>query len=131
MLETATILTSLKTVCEIVRSFAGIKDAAMIDSKTSELQSKILEVQNFALEEQLAKKTLSEKIGSLEKEILDFKNWEAEKTKYYLRNIGLGTVVYTLKDEPMNKGETFHQICSHCYEKQYKSILQFASRKLS
>jgi len=127
MIEAATIFTALKAIGEIAKSFVGIRDAAMIGAKTSELMSKILEVQTFAFEEQLVKKSLSEQIGALEKEILNFKNWEAEKTKYYLRSIGLGAVVYALKDEPMNEGEPFHQICAHCYEKQCKSILQFES----
>jgi hypothetical protein len=129
MIETAsTLLSAFNGVSEIAKSLIGIRDAAMIDSKIAELMGKILEANSIAFNEQLAKQALSEKISVLEKEILSFKNWETDKTKYYLRNIGGGAFVYALKDEPMNEGETFHQICTNCYEKRQKSILQREAR---
>jgi hypothetical protein len=124
-------LIALKSIKEFIKDIITTRDIVVIQSKVSELQSKILEAQDIAFTEQEEKFLLSEKIRSLEKEILEFKNWSAEKDKYYLRNFGVGTIVYALKDEPMNKGETFHQICANCYEKQQKSILQFKSRSTS
>lgn len=124
-----TFITAFNGIVEIAKSLKGIRDSAIFDSKVSELMGKILEVNNIAFQEQISKQALSEKVGTLEKEILDFKNWEAEKIKYYLHNIGIGTFVYALKDESMNEGETFHQICATCYERKYKSILQYEARK--
>lgn len=127
--EVAALVSSVNSIVEIVNSFKDIAGDAAITTKTSELLTKVVEMQRYAIEAQSAQGTLIKRISELEKEVCNLKNWEMEKGKYYLRDIsGLGTYVYALKDEPINKDEIFHQLCSRCYEKQCKSILQFESR---
>lgn len=123
----STICASFKSIVELLKGFKNFKDTSAIQAATSELMSKVLETQQIAYEEQMIKQNLINNICTLKEKILNFENWEVEKTKYFLDSIG-GAFVYSLRDEPINEGVEFHQICTNCYEEQRKSILQHEPR---
>jgi hypothetical protein len=59
----------------------------------------------------------------LEKELNEMKQWEADRARYQLTDIGGGVVALTIK-ESMRNGEAFHRICANCAAKGNKSFLQ-------
>jgi hypothetical protein len=121
--EITTTLGSLKAAFEIAKSFVGVRDATVIQSKVFELQREILAAQQSALSAQQAQSSLLQQIGDLEKQIADMKTWEAEKERYQLTEVAPRVFAYTLKPE-MSGVEPVHWICAVCYQNGKKSILQ-------
>lgn len=119
----ASLFTALKAIKELASSLIEIRDSTIVESKIIELNSMVLDAQDFALSSQSVQHRLSEEISALKKEIMQAKNWAAEKRRYNLKNIK-GVFVYELKKELVDAGEQYHQICANCYENQYKSLLQ-------
>lgn len=110
-------ISGLKTVMDVLKGFKDIGDANTRNAVAVELQEKIL----AAYQAQMA---LAEQIGNLEKEVAQFKNWEAEKERYILTDYGSGTFAYALKPDKAD-GEPAHRICANCYTQGHKSLLQF------
>jgi len=73
-----------------------------------------------ALERQLS---LTNRVGELEQEIMDFKNWERAGQRYQLFEIASGVHAYKLKPG-VQPPEPSHMLCANCYSKRQKSILQ-------
>jgi hypothetical protein len=109
-------ISGLKTVMDTLKGFKDIGDANVRNSVAVELQQKIL----AAYQAQMA---LAEEVGSLEKEVAAFKNWDAEKAKYELKDIGQGCVAYALK-EGVQPAEPPHYLCANCYAQNKKRFLQ-------
>jgi rubrerythrin len=121
--EIATTIGSLKAAFEIVKSFIGVRDATVIQSKIFELQREILSAQQSALSAQQAQFSLLEQIDDLEKQIADMKTWETEKQNYQLTEVAPRVFAYALKPG-MGGTEPLHWICAVCYQNGKKSILQ-------
>ena len=117
-------IASLQTAGQIAKSFVGIRDAAVIQSKVIELQTEILAAQHAALAAQSDQFTLLQRIRELEEQTAKLEAWEAEKQRYELKDYGGGTFAYELKPEEA-RGEPSHRVCAACYQKGQKSILQF------
>ena len=100
-------ISGLKTVMDTLKGFKDISDANTRNAVAVELQQKILAAYQ-------AQMTLTEQIGNLEKEVAQFKNWEAEKDRYKLTDFGGGTFAYALKPDKAN-GEPPHRICANCF----------------
>jgi hypothetical protein len=111
-------LSAIKTAFDIAKGLKDIDTAASRNAAVIELQEKILAARE-------AQTALLDRIGELEKEMARFETWEAEKKRYKLTDFGAGTFAYSLKPEEAN-GEPPHRICAACYQKNRKSILQFA-----
>jgi len=121
--EIATTLGSLKAAFEIAKSFIGVRDATIIQSKVFELQREILSAQQSALSAQQAQFSLLEQIRDLEQQITDMKAWETEKERYELTEVAPRVFTYVLKPD-MGSAEPPHWICAACYQNGKKSILQ-------
>jgi uncharacterized protein (DUF3084 family) len=107
----------------IINSLKGLKDindANVRNTVAIELQQKILS----AYQDQTA---LTEKIRELEEDVAAFKNWDAEKQRYKLEDLGEGRLVYALKPE-MQGSEIAHNLCANCYSQSKKRILQKEQR---
>jgi hypothetical protein len=72
---------------------------------------------------QLAQSELIERVGALEKEMATFEAWEAQKKRYELKDVGLGSLAYVVKESERGT-EHPHQICAACYQHRKVSILQ-------
>lgn len=59
----------------------------------------------------------------LEAEVLKLKDMKAELSRYELKQLPPGTLVYALK-ETDQRGEPSHYICPTCYQRGKKSLLQ-------
>jgi hypothetical protein len=105
-----------KTMLDMAKGLKDMNDAAIRNGAVIDLQEKILTARE-------AQTLLLERIGYLEKEVARFETWEADKQRYALKDVGLGSLAYTV-NESMRGSEPSHQICAACYQHGKKSILQ-------
>ena len=120
----STVLSSLVAAKDITQAMVGLRDAAALNGKIAELNSKIIDAQSgvFLVNEERA--TLIKRVSDLEKEIADRETWEREKQRYELRTVSPhGSLAYVLKEDLAN-GEPPHLICANCYQKHKKALLQ-------
>lgn len=101
----------------------GLRDAASIQAKVIEFQSRILDAQGLVFAAQENRATLVERIRDLEQSIARMEAWDTEKQRYELKELGQGTLAYAPK-ESVSSSEPPHWICAQCYEAGKKSILQ-------
>lgn len=111
-----------KSLLDSAKGLKDINDATVRNAAVIELQEKIL----TAREQQSA---ALERISQLEKELARFENWETEKQRYELADVGDGAVAYRLKPSMAN-GEPPHSICAYCYQQAIKSPLQPEARSV-
>jgi hypothetical protein len=116
-------VSALKGAMDITKAMIGLRDAQAIQAKVIELNAAILDAQSSALTANEERSTLIERVRNLEKQVADFEAWETEKQRYELKDIGLGSLAYVVK-ETMRGTEPSHQICAACYQHHKKSILQ-------
>ena len=114
----------LKEAGSLLKGFNQLKTEAEVAQKTIELNQIIASVQNDLFDAQSTYSAAISRIDELEKELMQIKNWAAEKQRYQLHELAPGSFVYRLKEE-MTHGEPVHDICTQCYENGIKSILQF------
>lgn len=117
------IASSLKAAGDIAKTMIGLRDSGMLQSKTIELQSMILDAQSSAFSAQQERASLIERIGALEAEVARLKAWDTEKQRYELQKWGNGAFARVLKEGEAN-GEPIHALCAKCYDSGIKSILQ-------
>lgn len=117
------IASSLKAAGDIAKTMIGLRDSAMLQSKTIELQSMILDAQSSAFSAQQERAALIERIGALEAEVARLKAWDAEKQRYVLKDLTHGAFARVLKESERGS-EPVHAICPTCYDNGKKSVLQ-------
>lgn len=123
-------MAALKSASEIAKTMIGIHDADVLRSKVAELQAQIVSAQSSALTAQADQFALRERVRELEKEAADLKAWEAEKQRYELKIVAAGATTYALKEDA-GGSEPPHWICTACYQKGKKSIMQSAGQAAS
>ena len=109
-------LSALKTAFDIAKGLKDISDATTRNAAVIELQEKILSAQQ-------TQSSLSQQVSDLEKEVARLKDWDADKKRYELTEIGPGVVALSIK-EAMRNGEPFHRICANCAANGKKFYLQ-------
>jgi hypothetical protein len=120
----STALGSLVAAKDIAQTMVGLRDAAILNGKIAELNSKIIDAQSGVFLVNEERTALVQRVGKLEKEIADMKTWETEKQRYELKSTSqLGGFAYALKPE-MAAGEPPHYICANCYQSNKKRFLQ-------
>ncbi len=114
----------LKTAGETAQKLVSLRDTAKFGDAVIELQAQIMTAQHGALAAQEREAALAEEIRNLKTRMAELETWDAEKQRYELTDFGGETFAYVLKPS-MGGGEPSHRICAACYQKGYKSILQF------
>lgn len=109
-------ISGLKLIMDTLKGFKDINDATVRNSVAMDLQEKIL----AAYQTQLA---MTQQVSDLEKEVAQFKNWDAEKQRYELKNIGQECMAYALK-AGAQPPEPEHYLCANCYAQAKKRFLQ-------
>lgn len=105
---------------DLGKQFLEVRDTAARQTLVVDFTRQIMEAQaHHAL--------LLERIRDLEEKLMRFENWETEKQRYELQEVGRGFLVYAIKPA-MADGEPAHQICANCYQDRHKSLLQKESR---
>lgn len=116
-------IANLKLAGDIAKSLLDIKKATDVGAKVVELQSAILAAQSSALAANAAQFSMVEEIRALKEEVVRVKAWESQKERYVLHSPWSGSFVYAVK-ESMKGADSPHWICTACYEKGVRSILQ-------
>ncbi|HWN49835.1 MAG TPA: hypothetical protein VNO18_08425 [Xanthobacteraceae bacterium] len=96
--------TSLRAAVEITKAMKDVRDANLIQTKTFELTREILAARSYAMEAMAAQSALLTRVGELEEKIVALETWNAEKSRYQLKSIQSGVMVYALK-EGLDGGE--------------------------
>jgi hypothetical protein len=109
-------LSALKTAFDMAKGLKDISDATIRNAAVIELQEKILSAQE-------TQSSLAQQVSDLEKEVARLKDWEADKKRYELTELGPGIVAFSIK-ETMRNGEPVHRICANCFSGGKKSYLQ-------
>lgn len=109
-------LSSFKILFDTAKGLIDMTDATARKAAVVELQEKILAAQQ-------SQSSLIQQVGILEKEVSDLKNWDADKQRYELKDIGQGCIAYALKPE-MQAAEPAHYLCANCYAQAKKRFLQ-------
>ena len=143
MVDDVSTLDQIRTVVSIVRNLASlgqeakskgldVKHAENLNRAIMDLQNAVLDAQNDALVAQQEQFRQATRIIGLEQMIAEFENWETEKARYKLVDVGSagGVFVFLLRPEASYEDEPPHFICPNCYQKRIKSILQRSIRPM-
>jgi Zn finger protein HypA/HybF involved in hydrogenase expression len=120
-------LGALQTASNIVKTFAGLRSDNERSAKLVELTNQIVAAQTGAIQANAAQAKLINRVDELEKELMRFETWTAEKQRYELKEIAIGSFAYAVKKETQGS-EPMHFICQTCYENGKKRILQIHHR---
>jgi hypothetical protein len=114
--ETMMGISGFKATMDMVKALKDIDDRTRRNEIAIELGEKILAAH-------AAQTALLESESALKKEVAELKAWEADKQRYELKDLWKGFFAYVPK-EGMENGEPPHGLCTNCYQKGFKSILQ-------
>jgi hypothetical protein len=116
-------ISALKGISDLAQAMMGLRDAQLIQAKIIELNNQILAAQRSAFAAHEERAALVTRVGNLEKEVIRLKDWEAEKKRYKLTQLGPGVMTLAIQDG-MRDGEPFHYICADCAADGKKRYLQ-------
>lgn len=116
-------LGSLNAAKSIIQGLQAIKTEASVNEVKIQLQSLILDAQQGLFAAQQAEAATTERIRKLENEIVNLKDWSAEKQHYELKSLGMGAFAYMLK-AAVRGTEPAHWLCATCYRNGQPSIIQ-------
>ncbi|HEY8006982.1 MAG TPA: hypothetical protein VIE66_09360 [Methylocella sp.] len=109
-------MSAIKSAFEIAKGLKDIDDVARRNAAVIELQEKILAAQETQAQ-------LIEAISNLKKRVAELEAWDGEKQRYELKSLAEGVFSYRLK-KAMADSEPIHDLCTACYLRGKKSILQ-------
>src|SRR5580700_3173673 len=115
-------LASLKAALELAKGLNAVAGEAKINEVKIGLQGHILDAQQALSDAREAHTADIDRIHGLEQEIVCLKDWEAEKQRYQLEEVVIGTFAYSPKPG-MENGEPRHGLCANCFQQGEKSIL--------
>lgn len=120
--DPATIFTALGGLANLGKAIAEASDASQRKAQLIEFQNAIIGANTMIASVQQQNASLLLEKDGLEKQIVQLKQWEAEKQRYSLVTVFDGLVVYALK-ESMSQGEAPHWLCTNCFSGGKKSFL--------
>lgn len=107
---------ALKSAFDMAKGIKEIDDAAKRNAAIIDLQQTILDAQQ-------AQSSLIDEVRTLRQENDGLKAWQSEKARYELLDLYRGLFAYVPKEGQEN-GEPPHALCSNCFQRGTKSILQ-------
>ncbi len=122
--EITAALNGIKAAKDLVKSFSSLSSEVELKSKSSELLSVIVGLQEQILSMQSKYSELLQSKDELQKQLGNIESWEKEKAQYELKEICPGVFVYAPKQDN-NSAQPSHWLCTNCYNNEKKSILQF------
>jgi hypothetical protein len=114
---------SARLLMDMVKANETLANFHELVSAISEVNAQLMSAQTAALLSQETQATLTERIGELEKEIAELKDWKREADRYQLGEIAPGVPVRVLKPG-REQGEAEHSLCATCFDDHKKSFLQ-------
>ena len=108
----------LQSLASLVQAVSAKKAANVTGAHYGIQHNELLEIvsaaQLAAIEAQSVQAEQSARIRNLEEEIKQYDDWEQEKQRYFLKQVGQAGFVYCLKDEYICDDEPRHFICPTC-----------------
>ena len=121
--ETAMGLGALKTALDLVKGLQAASTKAEINDVKIALQERIWEAREALAAAQDTQASSLARIRDLEQKVVSFEDWEREKQRYQLKAVDSGAFAYMHKPG-MEDGEPPHWLCTDCFGRRQKSILQ-------
>ena len=118
----STLVNAIPGLTKAVAAIAEATDPHKRQTQFAELQQVLIQLNTNAFAIQTQNLSLLREKDDLEKQIVQLKNWKAEKQRYSLIEIHDGLVVYAVK-ESMSNGEAPHSLCANCFNNGKKSFL--------
>lgn len=113
----------IKTAVDIVKAIADLNKNVEINTKVIELQNIILGLQSSLLTIQTDFSELAVQNESLAQQIAEHEQWKTVEHSYTLQEVDDDVFVYASLDQK-NKGLPAHWLCTNCFPKRKRSILQ-------
>ena len=114
---------SVKALGELVKAAKQLSNYTEFVSAVSEVSTKLMAATAVALASQEKQAALASRVGDLEKELVQIKDWEAEANNYEVLEVARGLFAYVAKGnvQPLHSA---HKLCSNCFLQYKKSFLQ-------
>ena len=117
----------VQSLASLVNAFSGKKSAdgkgVFSGIEYSELLEIVTSAQLAAIEAQSAQAELSARIRELEEELRQQGDWEQERKRYFLKQVGRAGFVYCLRDEYICDDEPRHFLCPTCAGNAKKTLV--------
>ena len=114
-----------KTLVDATQAIGLLKTREEVDAVRADLLGKLVTTQQALLELQNVVTAVREENEELEKEISRIRDFQTVRERYQLVALGPGALAYALKEE-LQADTPPHHLCPQCFEKDKRSILQFA-----
>ena len=116
-------LASLKTAADIARAITDLKVTSEVQTKIIELQNALLSAQGSAIAATTQQFELQEKVRALEAHLASHDDWSRESQRYSLISMWGGSAqAFALKQDSAN-GEHPHLLCPQCFVNRKKGML--------
>lgn len=117
------IISLLGVVTKTAKRLRDTREEAKVNEIAIYLQGIILDLQSELMLIQSSYQDILREKEDLKVALSKQEKWNDEKSQYWMRQVGLGVFVYSLKPEHRTE-ELDHWLCTHCYNKGQKSIMQ-------
>lgn len=122
-IDPATIFSALSGLSNLGKAIAEATDASQRRAQLIEFQDAIINANTMIASVQQQNLSLLREKDDLEKQIVQLKNWDAEKQRYALVSIFEGTASVIAMKESISNGEPPHWLCPNCFQSGKKSFL--------
>ena len=112
--EISSAIASAKVALDIAKAAHGLSNYNELVAAVSEVNAKLVDATVV---------TLASRVGDLEKELVQIKNWKTEADNYEILEVARGVFAHVIKGnvQPLHSA---HKLCSNCFNKYEKSLLQ-------
>ena len=125
--DLATALSAIKRAGELTKSLTQATSIEEVRNHAFDLQRQILSGQELLLAAIQHQAERLDRTHKLEERLAQGGEWTATKSRYRLKNVGLGAFIYA--PEPGgNTGEPEHWLCARCFDNRQRSVLQYKGR---
>lgn len=126
--EITAALNSARLLGEIISASKDLRNFNELSAAVSEVHIKLSQAIGVALASQEKQAALASRVGELEEEIVQIKNWESHAKNYVLQAVARGIFAYVYK--PAVQGtQPRHWSCVKCFQQHKPSLLQFTDRR--
>lgn len=110
-------------IAKTAKSLSAAREEFKVNEVAIHLQGIVLDLQSEIMMMQSNYQEVLRSREDLEKKLAEHEGWEKDRQKYELKFVGNATFVYALKLEH-ELCQQKHWLCTNCYERRQKSILQ-------
>ena len=121
--EISSAIASAKVALDIAKAAHGLSNYNELVAAVSEVNTKLVDATVVTLASLEKQSALASRVGDLEKELVQIKNWKAEADNYEILEVARGVFAYVIKGnvQPLHSA---HKFCSNCFHQYKKSFLQ-------